>query len=98
MLDSLAGPRGGQAATTAARRRVTRRAGRDERALAACTALVGLYLLATLALPLYVLLSKSFEDRQGAFVGLANYATYFSTPALFNSVYNSLTVATISTG
>jgi iron(III) transport system permease protein len=51
----------------------------------------------TLILPLWWLLSKSFQNRDGAFVGLANYIEYFSTPALFASVWNSLFVAVLST-
>ena len=51
----------------------------------------------TLILPLWWLLSKSFQDQDGAFVGLANYVTYFSTPALFASVWNSLFIASLST-
>lgn len=35
--------------------------------------------------------------RPAISVGLGNYLTYFSTPALFSSVYHSLTIATIST-
>ena len=37
-------------------------------------------LILIIALPLWALLSKSFEDSRGAFVGLANYVTYFTTP------------------
>ena len=55
------------------------------------------WLLITLVLPLWWLLSKSFEDEKGAFVGLANYVHYFSTPALFQSVWNSLLVSVVST-
>jgi iron(III) transport system permease protein len=51
----------------------------------------------TLVLPLWWLLSKSFENRDGDFVGLANYIQYFSTPALFASVWNSLFIAFLST-
>ncbi|MCZ4313359.1 putative 2-aminoethylphosphonate ABC transporter permease subunit [Comamonadaceae bacterium G21597-S1] len=51
----------------------------------------------TLILPLWWLLSKSFQDRDGNFVGLANYVEYFSTPALFASVWNSLFIAVVST-
>ncbi|MCC6470577.1 MAG: putative 2-aminoethylphosphonate ABC transporter permease subunit [Alphaproteobacteria bacterium] len=60
-------------------------------------ALLIAWLAFTLALPLWSLLSKSFQDRDGAFVGLANYIEYFSTPALFASVFNSLEVAVLST-
>ena len=55
------------------------------------------WMLVTLVLPLWWLLSKSFQDANGAFIGLQNYIHYFSTPALFESVWNSLFVAFIST-
>jgi iron(III) transport system permease protein len=61
--------------------------------LAALTA----FLCICVALPLYALLSKSFEDRTGAFIGLANYAAYFSNPALFQSIGNSLFISIVST-
>ncbi|MFQ5939818.1 MAG: putative 2-aminoethylphosphonate ABC transporter permease subunit [Alphaproteobacteria bacterium] len=57
---------------------------------------VGVYLLIATAFPLYAILSKSFQDKADHFVGLANYAEYFATPALFHSIYNSLTVSVIS--
>ncbi len=57
---------------------------------------IGLFMLVAVGLPLYFLLSKAFEDAQGNFIGIANFAEYFSTPALFFSIYNSLTIAIIS--
>src|SRR5207253_5058566 len=54
-------------------------------------------LLVMVGLPLWTLLAKGFEDRDGHFVGLANYAAYFSTPALFNSALNSFHVAAVCT-
>jgi iron(III) transport system permease protein len=59
--------------------------------------LIVAWLLLTIAMPLWTLLSKSFQNSDGQFVGLANYIRYFSTPALFNSIFNSLWVAIIST-
>ena len=53
------------------------------------------WMLVTLILPLWWLLSKSFQNQNGEFVGLANYFTYFSTPALFASVWNSVFIAAI---
>ena len=47
-------------------------------------------LLVIVGLPLWALLSKGFEDRDGHFVGLANYVSYFSTPALFDSALQLL--------
>ena len=60
-------------------------------------AAIGVYMLLAVAFPLYTLLSKGFQDAEGNFVGLANFAEYFSTPALFFSIYNSLTIAVVST-
>ncbi len=55
------------------------------------------WLLVTVALPLWTLLSKSFENAEGGFVGLANYVKYFETPALIGSLWNSLFVAVVTT-
>jgi iron(III) transport system permease protein len=55
------------------------------------------WLALTIALPLAVLLAKSFENADGQFVGLANYVRYFSTPALFGSIFNSLWIASLTT-
>jgi iron(III) transport system permease protein len=69
----------------------------DDWLLRAGLGLVGLYLAATLAVPLAIMLGKSLQDSRGAFVGLANYAQYFRTPALSRSIENSFTVAALST-
>jgi iron(III) transport system permease protein len=58
---------------------------------------IGLYLVVALALPLGLMLAKSLQGTQDEFVGLANYARYFSTPALFQSIGNSLWVSSLST-
>ncbi len=60
-------------------------------------ALLLVWLILTIALPLWALLSKSFQNSSGAFVGLANYVRYFSTPTLFGSIYNTLGVALLTT-
>ncbi|MAY65783.1 MAG: putative 2-aminoethylphosphonate ABC transporter permease subunit [Rhodospirillaceae bacterium] len=56
---------------------------------------IALYLTVSILLPLYAILSKSFKNADGVFVGLANYVNFFSTPALFWSIQNSLTVTLI---
>jgi iron(III) transport system permease protein len=56
-----------------------------------------LFLAFTVVLPLYALLSKSFQNSSGAFVGLANYAAYFGNPALAQSIGNSLFISLLST-
>ena len=50
-----------------------------------------------LVLPLGALISKSLENKDGEFIGFANYSLYLQEPALFQSLYNSLFVAIIST-
>ncbi len=56
---------------------------------------IALYLCVTILFPLYALLSKSFEGGDGNFIGLANYIKFFSTPSLFWSIQNSITVTLI---
>jgi iron(III) transport system permease protein len=58
---------------------------------------VAMVLLLIIALPLGTLLAKSFTDADGAFVGLANYRSYFSTPALVQSLWNSVWVSALTT-
>jgi iron(III) transport system permease protein len=74
-----------------------RRLDRDDVLMRAGICLLIAWLLVTLLLPLWTLLTKSFENRDGEFIGLANYLQYFSTPALFVSVWNSLFIALLST-
>ncbi len=57
----------------------------------------GAFLLVALVLPLATLFEKSFQDRNGAFVGLANFAQYFSTPSLVVSLWNTLWVSLLAT-
>jgi iron(III) transport system permease protein len=49
--------------------------------------------LLIIVLPLYALLSQSFEDHQGNFVGIDNFVNYAKDPILRQSVINSLWVA-----
>lgn len=59
--------------------------------------MLGLWLLVTLILPLGTLLIKSFENADGVWVGWSNYALYFATPALSDSLLNSLWVSLLIT-
>ena len=49
-----------------------------------------------LALPLGMLIAKSFTDRGGDWVGISNYATYLSNPARYVSLTNSLFVSSLT--
>ena len=69
----------------------------DELALGGAMLIGVLALFIVIVLPLYSLLSKSVQNQSGEFIGLANFATYVSTPSLANSFGNSLTMALIST-
>jgi len=47
--------------------------------------------------PLAMILVKSVQDKDGAFIGLALFREYFATPALQRSILNTLWVATVVT-
>ena len=70
---------------------------RDDWIMRGSMVAIGVFLVVAVILPLYAMLSKSFEDSDGNFVGLANYAEYFSTPSLFYSIYNSFSISVIAT-
>lgn len=59
--------------------------------------LSGAFLVGFVLLPLYELIRRSLENRQGEFVGLENYIQYFSTPSLAQSFTNSLYISVMST-
>ncbi len=69
---------------------------RDDWIMRIAMGIIGLFLLIAIILPLYTMLSKSFEDKDATFIGFANYLVFFNTPALFNSIYNSFNIAIIS--
>lgn len=70
------------------------KSGRDTRVMQVLMVIVSLYLVVTLAIPLFMMLSKSFQNADAAFIGLANYIEYFSSPALAQSIWHSLFIAT----
>lgn len=70
---------------------------RDDWIMRIFIGVIGIFLAVFIVLPLYTLMSKSFENRAGDFVGLVNYVEYFSTPALFLSAINSLYISVIGT-
>ncbi len=76
---------------------VRQRAHWTDRIAHATLLLVALVLLVFLALPLGVILVKSLESADGAFVGLANFAGYLKTPALLQSLWNSVWVSLLVT-
>ena len=69
----------------------------SERIAHAALLVVALALLAFLAAPLAAILEKAVEDAQGRFVGLANFIAYAKTPALLQSLWNSVWVSVLVT-
>ncbi|ASJ55299.1 phosphonate ABC transporter permease [Brevibacillus formosus] len=62
--------------------------------------LIGLGVLglsASVLLPLGQLFSKAFYNKNGQFIGLDNFVTYFSTPALAGSLNNTLYISAMTT-
>ena len=57
--------------------------------LLAMGAVLGIALFA----PIFMIMAKSVEDTDGNFVGLAHFAAYFETPALAQSIWNSVWVS-----
>ena len=80
-----------------AARALRQRAHWSDRVAHATIAAIAVALVVFLALPLASILVKSVEDKQGAFVGLRNFATYLATPSLLQSFVNSIWVALLVT-
>jgi iron(III) transport system permease protein len=70
---------------------------REQSIAALLIALLCLGLVVIIALPLWSLLSKSFQNADGSFAGIANYIRYFSTPTLVGSLVNSVAIALLAT-
>lgn len=62
-------------------------------ALVTIAVLFSLFMIA----PLYLLFSAAFYDSQQQFIGLQNFAEYFSNPSLLKSLFNSIWIATAAT-
>jgi iron(III) transport system permease protein len=59
--------------------------------------LIAIALLLFLTVPLASLLVRSLESRGGEFVGFANFAAYFASPAFGNSATNTIVFAALTT-
>jgi iron(III) transport system permease protein len=73
------------------------KASSDEISLRTIQVLGFLFLTLALALPLASLLLRAFEDQNGSFVGLRNFAIYVTTPSLVRSAWNSIWTALTTT-
>ena len=70
---------------------------KDDLTMRVCMGIIGLFLAIAIILPLYTMFSKSLENKEGNFIGINNYIDYFSTPALFQSAYNSILISIVGT-
>ncbi len=60
-------------------------------------AVVALAMVAFLAFPLLAILQQALEGKEGEFVGIANFVSYAQTPALLESLWNSIWVSGLVT-
>ena len=74
-------------------RRATMRWSRDEIVARALLLVVMAMLFVFLVAPLFTILVNAVEDKEGRFVGLAHFVTYFQTPSLMRAAWNSVWVA-----
>src|SRR5882724_7489583 len=86
-----------EAGVTIPDRVVRHRLGREDVIRAALVVVFGLVLYLFILLPMAKMIWRSLLDGNGQWVGLANYARYFGTPAIAVSITNSLFVALVST-
>ncbi len=66
---------------------------KSDRLLSLMLFVYGLAAVLTIFLPVLLLIQRSLHNTKGVFVGLENYANYFSSQTLFSSFYNSIFVA-----
>ena len=58
-----------------------------------CIGLLAAFLVLFVLYPMLQVLSRSFQDNDGRYIGAANYTRYFATPAIAASITNSLAVS-----
>ena len=60
--------------------------------------IISAVLLATpVILPLFTLVSKAFFGQDGSYAGISNFTTYFATPNLNGSLFNTLYISSMTT-
>ncbi|MDN8583747.1 putative 2-aminoethylphosphonate ABC transporter permease subunit [Vibrio alginolyticus] len=73
------------------------RVSRDNLVLFGLLAGLSTMMVLFILMPLWAMLAKSVQNANGEFVGLANFATYFSSSSLWVSVGNTFTLGVIVT-
>ena len=90
-MNTLAHPSAVKASSFAAR--PTMRWSRDETIARAILFVVMAMLFVFLVAPLVTILAHAVQDKDGRFVGLAHFITYFQTPSLLRAAWNSVWVS-----
>ncbi|WP_264448713.1 putative 2-aminoethylphosphonate ABC transporter permease subunit [Bacillus cereus] len=80
-----------------AKKKIKRRIGKEEwiQRLLIIGMLLSFFIM--LVLPLLQLFTKAFYDKDGAFVGVANFSKYFTTPTLVQSLQNTIWISGATT-
>ncbi|WP_141436314.1 putative 2-aminoethylphosphonate ABC transporter permease subunit [Bacillus cereus] len=84
-----------QAAST--KKKIKRRIGKEEWIQRLIIIGMLLSFLIMLVLPLLQLFTQAFYDKDGAFVGVANFSKYFTTPTLVQSLQNTIWISGATT-
>lgn len=75
----------------------TKKLSRDNITLAGILAVIFVFMWLFIIMPMWAMLTKSVQNSDGEFVGLENFITYFSSPSLWYSLTNTLTVGVLVT-
>nr|WP_315973192.1 putative 2-aminoethylphosphonate ABC transporter permease subunit [Vibrio rarus] len=75
----------------------TKKLSRDNIMLMVILVILSLFMMVFVVMPLWAMLTKSMHNSNDEFVGLANFITYFSSPSLWYSLTNTLTVGLLVT-
>ncbi|MGE6597134.1 putative 2-aminoethylphosphonate ABC transporter permease subunit [Bacillus proteolyticus] len=80
-----------------AKKKIKRRIGKEEwiQRLLIMGMLLSFFIM--LVLPLLQLFTQAFYDKDGAFVGVANFSKYFTTPTLVQSLQNTIWISGATT-
>ncbi|MBK5346944.1 putative 2-aminoethylphosphonate ABC transporter permease subunit [Bacillus sp. TH44] len=79
------------------KKKIKRRIGKEEwiQRLLIIGMLLSFFIM--LVLPLLQLFTQAFYDKDGAFVGVANFSKYFTTPTLVQSLQNTIWISSATT-
>ncbi len=78
------------------KQRVRQRLGLDDLIRRILLVLIAVWLFVLLIYPLFMVLARSMQDKQGNFIGWGNYSRYFASPTTSISLQHSLTISVIS--